>query len=181
MKDYSSIKFIILILILLLFTGCSSLVKGSLLFNPPKNLPTYDGPPLPKNEIALLGQTGKLTVFTEIDGKTISELKEAAGFEKKHSLNLIELLPGEHTIKIYTEIKLKPLGWSKSYWESYNKWEWVLRFVAESDHIYNVVCEFMIEGKDYIAHVAIKEYETEKWVSELVNKNKVEEDNPSKS
>ncbi len=131
-----------------------------------KDLLVYEGPPIPKKEVGMLGSETTALLFAEIDGRTIAEIKKGANLER--NIKLIQLLPGEHTIKIVGT----SVGDSQSYLSISGTW--LLRFKVEPGHIYNLGYEKT--GTDpthpmrsYVS-VFIRDADTKEIVSEVVKK-----------
>ncbi len=107
------------------------------------NLRTYEGRALAKNEVGFLtcAAEARALEIAEIDGQTVKEIKEAAGYSGGY--DFIELLPGVHTIKVVgstNQSKALPTS-GVTWWTVSLEGEIVLEFTVEPGRVYLVDVE----------------------------------------
>ena len=95
-KRHPSILLFLCALLLLGMNSCSRYKVATTLRT--NNLKTYTGPFKPKDKVGYLTSASNELAIAEIDGITVSQLKEQTRHEGGFSY--VELLPGKHTILV---------------------------------------------------------------------------------
>lgn len=176
MKSFLPVK--LLLLVLLTFTSCAWYEMATIIRD--NNLPTYDGPRLPKKEVGFLCKTPEVRALRiiELDGRKIEEIKEAAGFTGMS--DVLELIPGEHVIKIIggtdsgTSLPVSDM----SRWSYSISGEWKMKFTVEPGHVYLLDLKIGARekttpekhaGSSHTVTLFIKDGRTKKIVSEIID------------
>ena len=136
LTKFVSFKSFALFLILFFVSACSQYRMATLFRS--NNLRAYDGQALTKNEVGYLtcAAEARALEIAEIDGKTVEEIKEAAGYSGDY--DFIELLPGVHTAKVIgstNQSKALPTS-GVTWWTVSLEGKIELEFTVEPGHVY---------------------------------------------